>query len=90
MSGHRILQLVLLFYFFCYIIIYNEDKFWDKFRLEIFMEKEKLDRIGELSRKSKSEGLTDEEKAEQKALREEYIETMKRNFRSILDNIELK
>lgn len=54
------------------------------------MEKEKLDRIGELSRKSRSEGLSDEEKAEQKALREEYIETMKRNFRSILDNIELK
>ena len=37
------------------------------------MEKEKINRINELARKSKTEKLTDEELAEQKALRQEYI-----------------
>lgn len=54
------------------------------------MEKEKLDRIGELSRKQRSVGLSEEEQAEQKALREEYLQSIRTNFRSILDNIELK
>lgn len=50
------------------------------------MEKAKLDRINELARKSKIEPLTDEEKAEQKALREEYIIEFRRSFGGILDN----
>lgn len=54
------------------------------------MEKEKLDRISELSRKSRECELTEEEKAEQKALREEYIKAIRTNFRSILENIEVK
>lgn len=37
------------------------------------MEKIKIDRINELGRISKTRELTDEEKAEQKALREEYL-----------------
>ncbi len=37
------------------------------------MEKTKIDRINELGRLSKQRALTDEEKAEQKALREEYL-----------------
>ena len=38
------------------------------------MEQKKIDRINELSRKSRTpEGLTEAEKAEQKALREEYL-----------------
>lgn len=52
------------------------------------MEKEKLDRISELSRKSRSQGLNDEELAEQKALREEYIQSIRTNFRAVLENIE--
>ena len=52
------------------------------------MDKAKLDRISELYRKSQAEGLTDAEKAEQKALRDEYISIIKRNFRSTLESIE--
>ena len=37
------------------------------------MEKEKLNRINELAKKSKTEPLSPEELAEQKALREEYL-----------------
>ena len=37
------------------------------------MEKIKIDRINELGRASKERELTEEEKAEQKALREQYL-----------------
>ena len=50
------------------------------------MEQHKLERINELSRKSKTEGLTEAEKAEQKALREEYIASFRTSMRGILDN----
>jgi Uncharacterized protein conserved in bacteria len=51
---------------------------------------EKILRINELARKSKSEiGLTIEELEEQKILRIEYIEAFKENLRSQLDNIEI-
>ena len=39
------------------------------------MTEEKINRINELARKQKAEGLTEEEKAEQHALRREYIES---------------
>lgn len=52
------------------------------------MDQKKINRISELSRKSRAEGLTEKEKEEQKALREEYIATIRRNFKSMLDNIE--
>ncbi|MBQ6884135.1 MAG: DUF896 domain-containing protein [Clostridia bacterium] len=51
------------------------------------MEQSKIDRINELARKQKSEGLTDEEKQEQAALRREYIESYKRSLMSQLDNM---
>lgn len=49
---------------------------------------EMIDRINELSRKSKSEGLTPEEAEEQQVLRRAYIEAFKANLKSQLDNIE--
>ena len=50
------------------------------------MEKEKVARINELARKQKAEGLTDEEKAEQKALRDEYIADFRISMGMMLDN----
>ena len=46
-----------------------------------------IKRINELYHKSKAEGLTDEEKAEQKKLREDYVAAIKGNIRSQLENI---
>ena len=50
------------------------------------MEQIKLDRINELAKKSKTEELTPDEKAEQKKLREEYILEFRAGLRGILDN----
>ena len=51
------------------------------------MNKEKIARINELARKQKTEeGLTPEEKAEQAALREEYIRDFRASMRGILDS----
>ena len=50
------------------------------------MEKAKLDRINELARKSKVEPLSEEEKLEQQALRQEYLEEFRRSFGATLDN----
>ena len=50
------------------------------------MEQKKLDRINELARKAKETELNEEEKAEQKALREEYIQEFRAHFRGILSN----
>lgn len=44
------------------------------------MNKEKIERINFLARKSKNEGLSDEEKAEQTELRNEYRAYMMRGF----------
>lgn len=51
--------------------------------------KELIARINELSRKQRSEGLTDEEKKEQKNLREIYLEGIRGQMRQMLDNIEV-
>lgn len=50
------------------------------------MEKEKLDRINFLARKAKERELSAEEKAEQKALRDEYIAEFRASFGGILGN----
>lgn len=50
--------------------------------------KEKIDRINQLARKSKTpEGLTEDEKAEQQTLRREYVDSFKANLRAQLENI---
>ncbi len=51
---------------------------------------QKIARINELYRKSKAEGLTEAEKEEQKTLRAEYLESIRRNLRSQLDNIDIQ
>ena len=53
------------------------------------MTKEKIDRINELYRKSKAEGLTAEEKKEQDLLRKEFIANVKGNLVSQLNNIDM-
>lgn len=54
------------------------------------MTQEKINRINELARKSRTaEGLTQAEKAEQAALRKEYREGVIRNLTGQLDNIEI-
>ena len=50
---------------------------------------EKINRINELYRKSKAEGLTDDEKKEQELLRKEYIANVRMNLRAQLNNIDL-
>jgi len=54
------------------------------------MEQQKIDRINFLAKKSKTpEGLTEAEKAEQAALRQEYLQGFRRNLHTQLDNIYL-
>ena len=48
-----------------------------------------IKRINELYHKSKAEGLSDKEKAEQKKLREDYVAAIKCNIRSQLENIKV-
>ncbi|WP_338078427.1 DUF896 domain-containing protein [Clostridium tetanomorphum] len=51
---------------------------------------ELIARINLLYKKSKEEGLTEEEKQEQKVLREKYLENFRKNFRQQLECIERK
>lgn len=53
------------------------------------MEQSKIDRINELARRSKAEGLTEAEKKEQDLLRKEYIANIRKNLRAQLDNIDV-
>ena len=50
------------------------------------MEQKKIDRINFLAKKSREEGLTEEEKAEQAVLRREYIDSYKRSLEMQLEN----
>ena len=54
------------------------------------MDNNKINRINELYHKSKNEGLTAEEKAEQTALRKEYIAAIRGDLRSSLNNISIR
>lgn len=51
---------------------------------------ETIKRINELYHKSQKEGLTEEEKAEQKELRQKYIESVRGNLRGQLENLSIQ
>ncbi|MDZ7835392.1 MAG: DUF896 family protein [Alkalibacterium sp.] len=53
------------------------------------LEKQKLDRINELVRKERAEGLSDEEKQEQKSLREEYIKAFRSGMRNHIEGMKI-
>ena len=52
-------------------------------------DQKKIDRIKELAKKNKEEGLTKEELAEREVLRKEYLENFRAHFRSRLDNVKV-
>ena len=49
----------------------------------------KIQRINELARKSKAEGLTETEKKEQQLLRQEFLAAVRKNLKSQLNNIDI-
>jgi len=51
---------------------------------------ERIKRINELYHKSQEGPLSEEEKAEQKRLRQEYVENIRGNLRSQLNNIDIQ
>ena len=53
------------------------------------MDEKLIERINALAKKSKDEGLTEEEKSEQQKLRREYINVIKKNLRAELNNISI-
>lgn len=54
------------------------------------MEKHKIERINALAHASKERELTPEEKAEQAALRQEYIAEIRMSFGATLENTVIK
>ena len=46
-----------------------------------------IERINELARKSRSEGLTESEKAEQAELRQKYIQAFRQGFLNTMENV---
>ena len=54
------------------------------------MTNEKIARINELAKKSKTTGLTDAEKVEQQTLRQEYVADVKASLRAQLNNTSIQ
>ncbi|EUJ33337.1 hypothetical protein MFLO_03320 [Listeria floridensis FSL S10-1187] len=50
------------------------------------LEQAKIDRINELSRKKKAEGLTANEKIEQEELRREYLKSFRTHMKGTIEN----
>lgn len=54
------------------------------------MNQQKIDRINELYKKSKAEGLTEAEKTEQDLLRKEFVANVRGNLKAQLDQIDIQ
>ena len=54
------------------------------------MNDSKIERINELYKKSKAEGLTESERKEQAILRQEFVASVRKNLKSQLDNIDIQ
>ena len=54
------------------------------------MKPELINRINVLAHKSKTEGLTEDEKIEQQQLRKESLDAFRKNFKKQLDKIEIE
>lgn len=51
------------------------------------LDKNKINRINELARKKKKEGLTEAEKQEQRELRQEYLQNIRQSFKNQLKSM---
>lgn len=51
------------------------------------MDKKQIERINELARKKKAEGLSEEEAAERAALHNQYISEWREHTRAMLENV---
>ncbi len=54
------------------------------------MDQKKIDRINELYKKSKAEGLTETERTEQAVLRKEFVANVRNSLKAQLDNIDMQ
>ncbi len=54
------------------------------------MDQKKIDRINELYKKSKAEGLTEAERTEQAVLRKEFVANVRNSLKAQLDNIDMQ
>ena len=52
-------------------------------------DQKKIDRINELAKKNKNEGLTEEEKKGREILRQEYLANFRAHFRSRLESVKV-
>lgn len=57
---------------------------------EEYMEQAKIDRINQLARKAKAQGLTPAEEAERAALRREYVAAVRASLTAQLDGIRIQ
>ncbi|WP_100331012.1 DUF896 domain-containing protein [Bacillus xiapuensis] len=53
------------------------------------LSKEKIARINELSKKSKSAGLTEQERQEQTALRQEYLQAFRSSMKKTVEKVRI-
>jgi uncharacterized protein YnzC (UPF0291/DUF896 family) len=53
------------------------------------LDQQKIERINALAKKSRTEGLNEEEKAEQAALRAEYIRSWRQGLEQTLSNVRI-